>query len=314
MNVNNAKPQALSSCPDCGYDLRGLPPVDRDNPCPECAYPSKLYAPPSLLLRHADPVWLRRVCRGTSAQIWSFHCCWVAIVSALALMFSIIVTSVVLEFTVPRWIETLDPIFTYLFLLPFIVGTVGVLLHITGVWLSTAAPRNAEHLSTGSRRLCRWSGVVFAPMCCVATLPIPQSWSENLPWAVIFLSACGLAVAAMYCFAARDWCRRLDFYTEKWTAASPKRYRRALNNILGATAASLIVDTLFVVERVSGFRSPMHDESGFQTWPFWMMLGFAAVVQDALSPAHAGVLHEYRCIEARGSRTQPEPGGRPSPE
>jgi hypothetical protein len=300
-------------CPDCGYDLRGLPPIDRERPCPECGFPAKLYAPPALLLRHAEPAWAKAVHNGLRLQVlslWMLLTAFFAVLAVLLVGVLLGVAALRFETLYPEWINIgLHALSVVLLLL----GLLGVFSHVAGAWLSTAPPHGAPHMHTPARRAARWTGVVVAPLCCLAIVYSGAASQALPPWASVIPSALGIAVASVYLFSTRAWCRRIEFHTGSWTRAVPGRYGLVTKHILGAAGLAVLFSILLELPRSGQERARAPGTGGDPggLWPIFMVLGYAGLVHHAIAPASRALDRERLNSSRTPARNRKLPAPRP---
>lgn len=301
-------PTAPGVCPECNYSLAGLPPLSREGPCPECGYPASNYVPPEHWLRHADPVWSRRVRLGLRLQEFVAYYIAALVLTMLVLM----VVSVILEhFEVPAPMSPDAPMWSavllwILFVLPF-------LMHSLGCWLSTGPVASSSSLTGHARKVTRVLGTSLAPIMLAAMLLSVFIQADPPRWLKIARPLCFIAVSGGYLFALASWCRALEFHTAAWTLQTPKRYRRLRKNLVITLLLALFLGWSWMVLLFPD--SPLHGNGSRETgdfWWFWMFFGYAAVVQLGITPAARALRGEIRhrraeesSAEDRSSKHQP---------
>lgn len=301
-------PTPPGRCPECDYSLKGLPPLSRECPCPECGYPAAHYVPPEHWLRHADPVWCRRVRLGLRLQEFVAYYVVASVLTFLALL----VVSVILEYyempaplspDAPMWLEVILAVF-WLLLVP---------AHSLGCWLSTKPVANSSTLTGHARKATRVLGTSLAPLMLSVMLLAIFIQADSPRWLQIARPLCFIAASAGYLFALASWCRVLEWHTAAWTLDLPKRYRRLRRNLVITLLLALFLGWSWMVLLFPD--SPLHGNGRHETgefWWFWMFFGYAAVVQLGITPAARAVAGEIghrraeeSSAEDRSSEHQP---------
>ncbi|MFG0260196.1 MAG: hypothetical protein ACF8LK_07555 [Phycisphaerales bacterium JB041] len=284
-------PNAPGLCPECDYSLAGLPPLSRESPCPECGYPAAHYVPPEHWLRHADPLWLRRVRLGLRLQEFVAYYVVASVLTFLALL----VVSAILKYyempaplspDAPMWFEV---ILAVLWLLP-------IPAHSLGCWLSTKPVADSSTLTGHARKATRVLGTSLAPVMLSVMLLAIFIQAESPRWLKIARPLCFIAATGGYLFALASWCRALEWHTAAWTLQLPKRYRQLRKNLIGAVLLALFLGWSWMVLLLP--NSPLHGKGKhmdtMELWWFWMFLGYAALVQLGITPAARALRSEIR--------------------